>query len=69
MRVLVVGGSAVGFLCTLLAARASHEVPVLERDNLAFAADAETAAASAFRAGAPQPVQPSAPAVDTEVPA
>ena len=58
MRVVIVGGSAAGLLAALLLARAGHEVIVLERDDLRPAGDVEQAAASAFRAAAPQIVQP-----------
>src|SRR5262249_33131167 len=42
----------------LLLGRAEHEVLLLEKDRLPFAPDVESAAASAFRATAPQIVQP-----------
>lgn len=58
MRIAIVGGSAAGLLAGLMLARVGHEVVVLERDGLEPAADVESAAASAFRAGAPQLVQP-----------
>jgi hypothetical protein len=43
---------------SLILARAGHEVLLLERDDLEAAPDVEAAAASAFRTGAPQIVQP-----------
>src|SRR5690349_23879328 len=55
---IVVGGSAAGMFTSLLLARDGHEVVVLDRDPLDPAPDVETAAASAFRAAAPQVVQP-----------
>ncbi len=58
MQVAIAGGGAAGLLAALMLARAGHEVAVLERDRLALAPDAEAAAASAFRPGAPQIVQP-----------
>jgi 2-polyprenyl-6-methoxyphenol hydroxylase-like FAD-dependent oxidoreductase len=58
MRVVVVGGSAAGLFTSLLLARDGHEVVVLDRDPLDPAPDVETAAESAFRAAAPQIVQP-----------
>ncbi|HEU0240860.1 MAG TPA: tryptophan 7-halogenase [Micromonosporaceae bacterium] len=58
MRVVVVGGSAAGLFTSLLLARAGHEVVVLDRDPLEPARDVEDAAESAFRAAAPQIVQP-----------
>ncbi len=58
MRVVVVGGSAAGLFTSLLLARNGHEVVVLDRDPLDPAPDVEAAAQSAFRAAAPQTVQP-----------
>jgi 2-polyprenyl-6-methoxyphenol hydroxylase-like FAD-dependent oxidoreductase len=43
---------------SLLLARAGHDVVLLERDRLELAPDVESAAALAFRSGAPQIVQP-----------
>jgi 2-polyprenyl-6-methoxyphenol hydroxylase-like FAD-dependent oxidoreductase len=58
MRVVVIGGSAAGLFTALLLARAGHEVVILDRDPLDPAQDVDTAAKSAFRAAAPQIVQP-----------
>jgi 2-polyprenyl-6-methoxyphenol hydroxylase-like FAD-dependent oxidoreductase len=58
MRVVVVGGSAAGLFTSLLLARAGHEVVILDQDPLDPAPDVETAAEAAFRAAAPQIVQP-----------
>lgn len=58
MRIVVVGGSAAGSLSALMLARAGHDVLVVEREDLAPAGNVETAAARAFRASAPQIVQP-----------
>ena len=58
LDIAIVGGSAAGLFAALLLARAGHEVTVLERDNLQPAPDVESAAAKAFRASAPQIVQP-----------
>src|SRR5215813_11393031 len=54
----MIGGGAAGLFASLLLARAGHEVLVFEQDNLEPAADAESAAACAFRWTAPQIVQP-----------
>jgi 2-polyprenyl-6-methoxyphenol hydroxylase-like FAD-dependent oxidoreductase len=58
VRVVVIGGSAAGLLSALMLARAGHEVTALDGDTVAPAADVETAASTAFRASAPQIVQP-----------
>lgn len=58
MRIVIVGGSAAGSLSALMLARAGHEVVVVEREDLAPTANVEAAAAGAFRASAPQIVQP-----------
>ncbi|MET9020478.1 NAD(P)-binding protein [Actinopolymorpha sp. NPDC004070] len=57
MRIVVVGGSLAGLVAATLLGRRGHEVTVLDRDDLAPAGDPEEAAATAFRAGAPQIVQ------------
>ncbi len=57
MRIAVVGGSLAGLVAATLLGRRGHEVIVLDRDGLAPAGDPEAAAATAFRAGAPQIVQ------------
>ncbi|MGW0232190.1 NAD(P)/FAD-dependent oxidoreductase [Actinopolymorpha singaporensis] len=57
MRIAVVGGSLSGLLAATLLGRRGHEVIVLDRDDVAPAGDPEAAAATAFRAGAPQIVQ------------
>ncbi len=58
MQIVVIGAGAAGLTSALMLARAGHEVAVVDRDELAPAADVETAAATAFRAAAPQIVQP-----------
>ncbi|WP_162601323.1 NAD(P)/FAD-dependent oxidoreductase [Occallatibacter savannae] len=58
MRIVVVGASAAGIFTSLILSRAGHKIVLLDRDPLAIAPDVESAAAAAFRAGAPQLVQP-----------
>ena len=58
MKIVIVGGSAAGLFAALVLARAGHDILLLERDKLAPEPDVESAAASAFRTGAPQIVQP-----------
>jgi glycine/D-amino acid oxidase-like deaminating enzyme len=58
VKIALVGGGAAGLFASLLLARAGHEVLVLEKDRVEPAPDVESAAASAFRAAAPQIVQP-----------
>jgi 2-polyprenyl-6-methoxyphenol hydroxylase-like FAD-dependent oxidoreductase len=60
MRVAIVGGSAAGLFTALLLHEAGHDVVVLDRDDISPAADVGGAAAKAFRAAAPQIVQPHA---------
>ena len=58
LDIAILGGGAAGLFAALLLARAGHEATVLERDDLEPAADVESAAGKAFRASAPQIVQP-----------
>jgi 2-polyprenyl-6-methoxyphenol hydroxylase-like FAD-dependent oxidoreductase len=58
MRVVVAGGSLAGTVTSLLLARSGHDVVMLDRDRIEPAADVEVASDSAFRATAPQIVQP-----------
>jgi 2-polyprenyl-6-methoxyphenol hydroxylase-like FAD-dependent oxidoreductase len=60
VRIVIAGGSAAGLLSALLLSRRGHDVVVLDRDALGPASDVEAAAESAFRAAAPQIVQPHA---------
>ena len=60
MKITIIGGGAGGLFAALLLARAGHEVAVVERDRLQPGADVESAACSAYRATAPQIVQPHA---------
>ncbi|HEV2445883.1 MAG TPA: hypothetical protein VGS58_08180, partial [Candidatus Sulfopaludibacter sp.] len=58
MKVVIAGGSAGGMFDALVLARAGHEVLLVERESLEPAPDVESAAAAAFRTGAPQIMQP-----------
>jgi 2-polyprenyl-6-methoxyphenol hydroxylase-like FAD-dependent oxidoreductase len=58
LKIAIAGGGAAGLFASLLLARSGHEVVVLEADGLDPAPDVESAAAAAFRPGAPQIPQP-----------
>ena len=60
MRITITGGGAGGLFTALVLARSGHEVTLLEQVRLRPAADAESAAAVAYRPTAPQVVQPHA---------
>lgn len=60
MKIAIIGGGAGGLFAALVLARAGHEVAVLEQDRVQPGADVESAAGSAYRAAAPQIVQPHA---------
>jgi 2-polyprenyl-6-methoxyphenol hydroxylase-like FAD-dependent oxidoreductase len=60
LKIIIVGSGAAGLFASLLLARAGHEVALLDRDRLEPAPDVESAAVAAFRAAAPQIVQPHA---------
>jgi 2-polyprenyl-6-methoxyphenol hydroxylase-like FAD-dependent oxidoreductase len=60
MRVTIIGAGAGGLFAALLLARSGHEVALLEQDRLDPAANAESAAAVAYRQTAPQIVHPHA---------
>ncbi len=60
MRITITGAGAGGMFAALLLARSGHEVTLLEQDRVVPAADAESAAAVAYRRTAPQIVQPHA---------
>jgi 2-polyprenyl-6-methoxyphenol hydroxylase-like FAD-dependent oxidoreductase len=54
MQIVIIGGSVAGLAAGLLLSRAGHDVEVFDRDDVAAAADTETAAKAAFRPAAPQ---------------
>ena len=58
LNIVIVGGSAAGLFASMVLARAGHDILLLDRDRLEPAPDVESAAALAFRTGAPQIVQP-----------
>ena len=58
MRITITGAGAGGLFAALLLALSGHEVTLLEQDRVDPAADAESAAAVAYRPTAPQIVQP-----------
>ena len=60
MRIAIIGASAAGIFSALLLRRSGHDVLLIEQDKFAIAEDAEAAARTAFRTGAPQIVQPHA---------
>jgi 2-polyprenyl-6-methoxyphenol hydroxylase-like FAD-dependent oxidoreductase len=60
MRIAIVGASAAGIFSALVLGRSGHEILLIEQDKLEIAEDPEAAARTAFRAGAPQIVQPHA---------
>ena len=58
MRIVIIGASAAGIFSALVLGRSGHDVLLIEQDRFAIAEDAEAAARTAFRTGAPQVVQP-----------
>jgi 2-polyprenyl-6-methoxyphenol hydroxylase-like FAD-dependent oxidoreductase len=58
MRIAIIGASAAGIFSALVLRRSGHDIVIIEQDKFAIAEDAEAAARSAFRTGAPQIVQP-----------
>jgi 2-polyprenyl-6-methoxyphenol hydroxylase-like FAD-dependent oxidoreductase len=60
VRIAIIGASAAGMFSALMLARAGNEILLIDQDEPTIPRDADAAACSAFRAGAPQVVQPHA---------
>jgi 2-polyprenyl-6-methoxyphenol hydroxylase-like FAD-dependent oxidoreductase len=60
VRIVIIGASAAGIFTALVLRRAGHDILLIEHDKFAIAEDADAAARTAFRTGAPQIVQPHA---------
>jgi 2-polyprenyl-6-methoxyphenol hydroxylase-like FAD-dependent oxidoreductase len=58
VRIVIIGESAAGIFSALVLGRSGHDIRLIEQDKFAIAKDAEAAAHTAFRTGAPQIVQP-----------
>jgi 2-polyprenyl-6-methoxyphenol hydroxylase-like FAD-dependent oxidoreductase len=54
VRIVIIGASAAGIFSALVLGRSGHDVLLIEQDRFAIAEDAEAAARTAFRTGAPQ---------------
>jgi 2-polyprenyl-6-methoxyphenol hydroxylase-like FAD-dependent oxidoreductase len=64
MRIAIIGASAAGIFSALVLRRSGHDISLIEQDKFAIAEDAEAAARTAFRTGAPQ-IVPSLPEIQT----